>query len=437
MPMQDLKIQHRENCLSDLLTFLSSNDRIKLPTSEQAKISIIIVLFNNAELTFACLRALASAIDVPTEVIIVDNASTDMTVELCARVVGAHVIRNKENIHFLHAVNQAVSQTLGDAVLLLNNDTTIRRGSIAAAYLRLQEDENVGAVGGKIVLLDGSLQEAGSIIWSDGSCASYGRGRQPSDPEFQFCRDVDYCSGAFLLVRRSLFKRLNWLDAAFSPAYYEETDLCMRIREAGFRVVYEPKVEILHFEFGSQSDAATAIALQERNHAIFVKRHYRTLKKYHKHGTSQLVARMKNRFAGRILVIDDQLPDPKLGSGFPRARSILYAIHEIGWFITFYPLAHPNVVWEEAYKLVPRDVEIMADQGRVGLAQFLRSRIGYYDAVLVSRPHNMVSFNLAIADNKEFLKTTKLIYDADCNSSDFFERIVSVLMPPNPRDKFF
>jgi GT2 family glycosyltransferase/glycosyltransferase involved in cell wall biosynthesis len=410
----DLKMQFRQNCLLDLQAFLSSNNRIHLPTSEQPDVSIIIVIFNNAELTFACLRALADGIDVPSEVIIVDNASTDLTLALCARVVGARVIRNKKNIHFLHAVNQAAPETRGNAVLLLNSDTSIKRGSIGAAYRRLQEEANVGAVGGKIVLLDGSLQEAGSIIWSDGSCVGYGRGRQPSDSEFQFRRDVDYCSGAFLLVRRTLFKRLNWFDVAFSPAYYEEADLCMRIREAGFRVVYEPKVEISHFEFGSSPNAEAAIALQQRNRALFVERHCGTLKEvHHKPGTPPLDARMNGHCAGRILVIDDRLPDPTLGSGNSRARSMLRAIHEAGWFITFYPHTFPNVVWEDAYQLLPRDVEIIADQGLVGLEPFLKSRIGYYDAVLVSRPHNMALFNVAMARNTEFLKTTKLIYDAE------------------------
>ena len=410
----DLKALFRQNCSSELQSFLSRDDRIILPTSERPDVSIIVVVFNNAELTFACLRSLASAIDVPSEVIIVDNASTDQTVALCERVVGARVIRNEQNLHFVHAVNQAAPTTRGSAVLLLNNDTSIKRGSIAAAYMRLQQEENVGAVGGKIVLLDGLLQEAGCIIWSDGSCLGYGRGREPSDPEFQFRRDVDYCSGAFLLIRRSLFKRLNWLDATFSPAYYEESDLCMRIRKEGFRVVYEPKVEISHFEFGSSVNPKAAIALQRRNQALFVERHSDTLKKFHrKPGTSPLYARMNGHYAGRILIIDDRLPDPTLGSGFSRAKSMLQAIHEAGWFITFYPCTTPDVAWDDAYQLLPGDVEIIADQGPVGLELFLKSRIGYYDAVLVSRPHNMAFFNLALTGNPEFLDTTRLIYDAE------------------------
>src|SRR5262249_14252472 len=157
----------------------------------------------------------------------------------------------------------------------------------------------------------------------------------------------------------SLFERLNWFDPAFSPAYYEETDLCMRIREAGFRVVYEPRVELLHFEFGSSSSDKAAIELHERNRAIFVGRHRAALEELHcDPGVQPLYARMNSRHAGRILVIDDVVPDPALGAGHPRARLILQAIHEAGWFMTFYPLNSPRVSWEDAYRCLPADVEI-------------------------------------------------------------------------------
>jgi hypothetical protein len=199
---------------------------------------------------------------------------------------------------------------------------------------------------------------------------------------------VDYCSAAFLLVRRSLFERLNWLDDTFAPAYYEDTDLCMRIRQTGFRVIYDPEVEIFHFEFANAESSSQAIALQQRHKPIFYQRYAVTLKKLHfAPGTPPLYARMTGRHAGRILVIDDQVPYRTLGGGCPRARSLLAAIHEAGWFITLYPLMFPNVSWDEAYRLLPREIEIMADHGGAALPFFLASRAGYYDAVLVSRPN--------------------------------------------------
>src|SRR5262249_46713171 len=156
------------------------------------------------------------------------------------------------------------------------------------------------------------------------------------------------------------------------------------------------------------------IGLQVQNRTLFTERHRTALQKYH-HGpeVAPLYARMNRRYAGRILMIDDRLPDPTLGSGFPRARSILQAVHEADWFVTFYPLNFPNVDWGEAYRRVPRDVEIVADRGLLGLEAFVRGRAGYYDAVMVSRPHNMAQFKQAIASNPAFLKSTTLIYDAE------------------------
>ena len=410
---QSEKQQYREQCLLEFSTFLSGTGRISFPRSENPKVSIILILFNQAELTLQCLLSLVKSVDTPAELIIIDNASSDSTPALCTRIDGATIIRNEMNLHFLRGVNQAAAIARGDAVLLLNNDTSVKPGSIGAAYDLLKAESDIGAVGGRIVLLNGTLQEAGSIIWRDGSCAGYGRGYSPSMPEFQFRRDVDYCSGAFLLVRRSLFSELNYFDTAFAPAYYEETDLCMRIRKVGFRVVYEPRVEITHFEFGSSSSSDDAIALQRHNWSIFLERHKDVLGTHCAPRTRDLDARMIRHHTGRILIIDDQIPHPALGSGFPRARSIYQAIHDANWFITLYPLTIPTVSWDDAYRIIPPDVEIIAGHGVPDLASFLRNRVGYYDAVLVSRPHNMKLLKQALANVPDFLDTTTLIYDAE------------------------
>ena len=409
----DLKALRRQQYSEALAAFLTNGERIKLPTSDVPDVSIILVLSNGAELTLECLKSLRTAIDVPAEVLIVDNASNDQTRELLARVDGAKIMENSENLHFLRAVNQAAPKSRGKHVLLLNNDTSLKAGPIRVARDLLDKDATIGAVGGKIVLLDGALQEAGSIIWRDGTCLGYGRGRNPSEPEFQFRRDVDYCSGAFLMLRRNLFEKLGWLNEQFIPAYYEETDLCMRIRAAGSRVVYEPMIEVSHFEFGSSASSDAALALQERNHATFSALHQRELGAGHlPQSATPFWARMRPT-SQRILIIDDRVPYPELGAGFPRATEIIRAVYAAGWFITVYPLTFPFVSWERAYRLLPREIEIAADRGDRGLAEFLKERIDYYDAVLVSRPHNMKIFHQACEQVPEFLEHTHLIYDAE------------------------
>ena len=414
----DVKARFRERCAESLSLFLAGHQKIKFSTSQTPLVSAIVVLYNGAELTLEHLKSLERALLVPSEVIVVDNASTDSTRALLERLDGPRIILNQENVHYLGAANQGLKTARGKYALLLNNDTLIEPKAIANAVRLLDGDPSIGAVGGKILLLDGSLQEAGSIIWSDGTCQGYGRGRDPKSPEFEFQREVDYCSGAFLMLRASLILSLGGLDEAFAPAYYEETDLCMRIRAAGYKIVYDPGIEISHFEFGSSSSSAQAVALQARNHETFRRRHASALARFHyPRGSSELQARSASA-KPRILIIDDRAPFRYLGSGYPRAAMLLAQIVNSGWFTTFYPLVASDVDVEDARSTFPAGVEFVPDRGRDALAAFLRERTGYYDAVLVSRPHNMEIFAKACAEVAGFAGKIPIIYDAEALYSE-------------------
>ncbi|MEI8395708.1 MAG: rhamnan synthesis F family protein [Rhodospirillaceae bacterium] len=406
------KCSFKNGLACELDAFLERGARLQFATVENPRVSIIVVLHNQAPLTFGCLKAIIDTVYLPVEVIVVDNASTDQSEALLDRLDGVHIIHNAENIHYLRAVNQAAHHARGASLLLLNNDAFLRPGALASAEETLCSNEDVGAVGGKVMLLNGMLQEAGSIIWNDGSCVGYGRGLNPAAAEFQFQRDVDYCSGAFLLVKRGIFERLGGFDLSFSPAYYEETDFCVRLHHAGYRVVYDPRVEISHYEFGSSSSPQDAATIQQRNHLIFRNRQGIFLTKHQKApGTPQLFARMAEPKRGRILMIDDQVPFPSLGAGYPRTAHILTTLHEAGWFVTFYPLNSPDGEWGAIYRSFPREVEFMLGHGQTGLTAFLRDRAGYYSKILVSRPHNM---NI-------FLNSSQRIPGGYCNSDVIYD----------------
>lgn len=413
-PGHDIKQAFRQHSRQALDAFLASGATLVLPTVEAPRVSVVIVLHNQAELSYQCLASLCTTLEVPCEVLLIDNASTDDSAALLARVQGARVFAQPHNLHFLRAANLGAAQARGDCILFLNNDAQLLDGALTAALALLDQSPGVGAVGGKVVLLDGRLQEAGSVIWSDGSCSGYGRGRDPLDAEFQFRREVDYCSGAFLMVRRALFNDLGGLDLAFAPAYYEETDLCMRIREAGFSVVYDPRIEIRHYEFGSADAESSAVSLMREHQGIFAARHAQALAAGHRpHGTREIEVRQRDGGRARVLVIDDGIPDPTLGSGFPRAQLLVRALCDGGAFVSHYPLAHPQVDMDEAYRVLPREVEIVAGLGISGLARFLRERMGYYQAVIVSRPHNMDRFLAACEEAPGFRAISNLVYDAE------------------------
>jgi GT2 family glycosyltransferase len=399
----------RVGAAAELAAFLDTDERLALPASTAPDVSILLVLFNQAPLTFACLQSIADTVDLATEVIIIDNASTDETTALLERLDGARIVRNAENRHFLAAVNQGAALARGKTLLLLNNDACLRLGSLRAAFDTLCSDPSNGAVGGPIILPDGRLQEAGSIIWRDGSCLGYGRGADPAAPEFQFQREVDYCSGAFLLVRHSVFAELDGFDPVFAPAYYEETDFCMRLRAAGYRVIYEPNAVVDHYEFGSAVKLEAALELQRAHQELFVTRHREALQSGHwPADASPLVARARGADR-RVLVIDDRVPYPSLGAGYPRAAEILRTLAADGWFVTFYPVLFPHDNNAAIHTAFPRGIEFMLGLGQNGLRPFLAERQNYYDSIMISRPHNMRDF-LASAPNKI---VTRIIYDAE------------------------
>lgn len=266
----------------DLRAFLASGRRLEVPVASEPRVSVLLVLWNQAAFTLRCVQSIAneSARGVSLEIVLVDNASTDSTRELTDRLGGVRVIRNANNVGFPAACNQAAAVARGRHLLLLNNDTTLREGAIAAAEACLKSATDIGAVGGRLVLPDGSLQEAGGIIWSDGTTIGYGRGKRPEAAAFMTPRDVDYCSAAFLLTRRDAWDKLGGLDEGFTPAYYEDADYCMRLWAGGWRVVYEPAVVVDHHEYGSDRDGAAA-RLIAQNGGRFVARHAAVLAARH------------------------------------------------------------------------------------------------------------------------------------------------------------
>ena len=231
---------------------------------------MVLVLFNRAAFTLRCLRSLAGS-TLPLEVVIVDNASSDDTAALLERVDGSVVLRNGRNEGFLAGVNSGVACSRAPYVLLLNNDAEVLPGSIEVALETLTASPDVGAVGGKLIFMgSGALQEAGSMVFGDGSCSAYGRDDNAGAPMYMFQRDVDFCSGAFLLMSRELFDELGGFDARFAPAYYEDADLCARVWESGRRVVYEPRAIVLHAEFGSAPSRAATIEMQSARLELFL-----------------------------------------------------------------------------------------------------------------------------------------------------------------------
>lgn len=400
---------------ASLESLLSSDSVITFPHHEAPETSIILVLYNRAELTLQCLLAILKHHHAPYEIIIINNASTDETRPLLGRVRGASIVHNQTNVHYLRACNQAARLARGRNLLLLNNDAQLLGDAVAAAAQTLDSSADIGAVGGCIILPDGSLQEAGCIVWRDGSCRGYGRGDSPFAPEFMFRRDVDFCSAVFLLTRRELFLELGGFDESLVPAYYEDADYCVSLWRKGLRVVYDPRVSVLHYESASSDSPQSAAALQAQNRKAFAEKHRQWLcSRPNASPGGELWARSPQRDGQkRILYLDDCVPHRDIGRGFPRSNRIITEIVRLGHAVTCYPLDARQEGWHKVYRDLPRELEVVQGRGLPALAEFLSERAGYYDIIYVNRPHNLAQLQELLSKQPHICGGARVIYDSE------------------------
>ncbi|MGA8840460.1 MAG: glycosyltransferase family 2 protein [Candidatus Aquilonibacter sp.] len=221
--------------------------------------SIIIPVFNKAELTRNCLAKLQPSLAGAGEgeVIVIDNASTDHTPEMLASFPWIRMIRNEKNLGFAGANNQGAREARGRILVLLNNDTEPITQWLAP-IMRLFDDPSVGVVGAKLLYEDRTIQHAGVLVrwWPFSASGLYPFHylvHQPgSTPEANERRDFQIVTGACLATPRELYLTLGGLDEGFWNGY-EDVDYCLNVRERGLRVVYEPAATLFHYESKSGS----------------------------------------------------------------------------------------------------------------------------------------------------------------------------------------
>ncbi len=407
----DIKTRSRALAQRQMHACLSRSDSLVLPSAAEPDISVVIVLYNQAGLTLQALLALAEQSGVSFETIIVDNGSSDETASLLQRIGGARVLRNAENLGFLRAANLGAAAARGRHILFLNNDVILQEGALRAALSRLLSASDIGVLGGRIVLADGRLQEAGCIAFGDGSTIGYGRGQDPAAAEYRFVRDIDFCSGAFMLVPAGLWRRLGGFDLRYAPAYYEDTDFCLRVWAAGFRVVYEPEALMLHLEGGSAGAGEPALRMR-RNQTVFLQRHAGYLAQRPDALQADLsILRCATRDWPRILIVDDAVPHVVAGSGFVRARQLILSLDR--FHVTLFPLWDTESDWRRTYEALPATVEVMLGSGQDDFAAFLKTRIGVYDVLLVSRPPNMAFIAGLRRARPNLFQGIHIVYDSE------------------------
>ena len=304
-------------------------------------VSIVIPVFNKFDLTYNCVKSIIeTGCRRCFEIIVVDDCSDDETMLSTLIFAGAvRIVRNGVNLGFVGTCNAGAAVAKGKYLLFLNNDTLVREGWLDELVETFEQVPNVGIAGSKLLFADGSLQEAGGIMWRLGDGWNWGRGRDPHEPAFCYLRDADWVSGAALMIERAMFRELGGFDEHFAPGYYEDTDLAFRVRARGKRVVMQPASEIVHLEgvsSGTDTSGPGMKRYQVINHAKFYQRWKDTLLT-HRFNGEQPEQEAERQVARRAYFIDDSVPTPDQDAGSNAAIAHMRAIMELGYKVTFLP----------------------------------------------------------------------------------------------------
>ncbi|AQS86150.1 MAG: glycosyltransferase [Acetobacter aceti] len=362
---------------------------LRFPRHAFPLLSIVIPSYGQIPVTLQCLRSIMRhPPSCPYEVIVAEDASGDPSVAGLRTIEGLVLIERTENLGFLKNCNEAAKAATGAWLHLLNNDTEVLSGTFDTLLARLQTDAGIGLTGSKLLYPDGRLQEAGGILWNDASGWNFGRNDPyPDRAAYSYPRDVDYISGASIMLRRDLFASLGGFDEAFAPAYYEDTDLAFRIRASGLRVVFEPASVVIHHEGVSHgTDESSGIkAYQVRNRELMLDRWREVLEAEHfPPATHFLRAACHAPDRRTILIIDHYVPEPDRDAGSRTTMNVIHALCNAGWLVKFWPENRQRNSYSCALERL--GVEILDESCPYGFAAWIGENGPDLDHVMIMRP---------------------------------------------------
>jgi GT2 family glycosyltransferase len=382
-----------------------------LPDGEPT-VTVVIPVYNEIGVTVRCLQSIAETWfdSLKVQIVVVDDGSTDRTPEVIPRLAGVDYIRNGTNLGFVRACNRGAAIARGKYVCFLNNDTTVRPAWLDYLVTTAEADESVGAVGAKLIYPNGKLQEAGNIIWRDATGWNYGRNGNPSDARFNYEREVDYCSGAALLVRRDLFEEIGGFSEEYVPAYYEDADLCFAVRDRGYRVVYQPRSEVVHYEgLTSGTDLSSGTKrFQEVNRPKFRDRWSHVLEG-HMENDAKMVGRAANRIrhGPTILIVDSYVPMYDRDAGSARLMEVVRILREADFQVFF---LGDNYAAHQPYTAELQDLGVGVlhhSDGGLGMHASLDMVLPMLDVAWICRPELFEKYEPLVRRNA----ATKVIYD--------------------------
>lgn len=367
---------------------LQTYDPIIFPVWEAPKVSIVIPVHNKFATTYTCLASLAAAqCRASYEVIVVDDGSSDETEDIQTLVQNITVVRHEVAQGFVGASNAGGEAARGEYVVMLNNDTEVMSGWLDELLDPFERFDNVGMTGAKLIYPSGDLQEAGGLVWGNGQPWNIGRNGNPAEPRYNYVRQVDYLSGACVMLPMPLWKELKGFDTYYAPAYYEDTDLAFRVRAKGFKTVYTPFCEVVHYE-GVSNGTSTSGGGLKRFQAINKPKFLRRWAEAYQHNgvnghdKPHLLQDRGVRF--RALVLDAQTLMPDQDAGSYAALQEIRILQSLGCKVTFVP---SNIAFMGGYteQLQRMGVEMLYAPFCYSMAEVIEKRGSEFDFFYIAR----------------------------------------------------
>ena len=359
---------------------------LNFPAYQNPKVSIVIPVHNKFYVTYHCLASLILALNKATfEVILVDDGSTDQTVAIQDLIKGIKYVRNDESIGFIRACNKGALSAKGEFIVMLNNDTEATAGWLDELLTVFEHFDNVGMAGAKLLYPDGTLQEAGGIVWNSANPWNYGRKANPNDPKFCYARQTDYLSGACVMLPTKLWKQIGGFSETYVPAYFEDTDLAFQVRELGYKTVYTPFSQVIHFEgiSNGKSVESSTKRYQEINRPKFKARWGFACRNNGVEGVDIELNKDRN-VVFRALVLDAETPRPDLNAGSYAAIKEIEMLQALGFKCTFVP---QNMAWMGRYTetLQRMGVECLYSPFASNVNQVIEQRGNEFDLIYITR----------------------------------------------------